>query len=540
MTARSSTVNGRFLRFSALCLFLFILSPALGGAQELFTQSGDCALCHTSAAGALIDSAGNDLSIYHDWSSTMMANSFRDPVFRAKLESEKKRNPQLSAEIEDTCLTCHTPLARTQHFFDSAKLYTTVQAERSSLAADGVSCTFCHQIQPDGLGTESSFSGQATIEDRREIYGPYRDVFENPMLSHVDYRPLYGAQVHDSALCGTCHTLFTPYVDTTGTVNGEFPEQTPYLEWLNSSYAAADTGRSCQDCHMPRLDEPIKITNRPPWLKNRHAPFWKHHFTGGNAFVLEMMRTHPDAVGLGAASADLDLTIQRTKRRLSEEAAALSVDTEFLDPDRLQIRVTVKNKTGHKFPSGFPVRRAWLQLQVRNKSGTLIFASGGWDEHGEIIGLDEKFEPHHEVISSADQVQIYQAVMGDVDGKPTYTLMRASGYLKDNRLVPAGYLEAGPMAAQTKIIGRASRDENFNKAAGKQGSGTDQVVYEIRVDKSGFPLDLTTRLLYQSVPPQFIRDLLGDKSAAGDRLAGMYRETSKDPVVIDSVYRTLE
>ena len=540
MTAVSSRSYRRLLRFSVLGFFLLILSPVFVGSQQLFTPSGDCALCHTSAFGALIDSAGNDLSIYHDWSSTMMANSFRDPVFRAKMESEQKRNPQLSAVIEDKCLTCHTPMARFQHSLDSGELYTAVQAERSSLAADGVSCTLCHQIQPDGLGTVSSFSGQPSIEDRREIYGPYRDVFENPMLSHVNYRPLYGAQVHDSALCGTCHTLFTPYVDDTGTVIGEFPEQTPYLEWLNSRYASADTGRSCQDCHMPRLDEPIKITNRPPWLKNRQSPFWKHYFTGGNTFVLEMMRAHPEAVGLEASGADVDLTIQRTKRRLGEEAATVSVDTAFLDAGHLQVRVTVTNKTGHKFPSGFPARRAWLQLQVRNKSGTLIFASGGWDEHGEIIGLDAEFEPHHEVISSADQVQIYQAVMGDVNGEPTSTLVRASGYLKDNRLVPAGYLEAGPMAEQTRIIGRAQLDENFNKAAGKEGSGTDQVIYELRVDRSGFPLDITTRLLYQTLPPRFIRDLLGDRTAAGERLARMYSEAGKDPVVIDSVSRTVE
>ncbi len=512
-----------------------MLPPTLVGAQELFTHSEDCALCHTSAPGALIDSAGNDLSIYHDWSSTMMANSFRDPVFRAKMESEQKRNPQLSAVIEDKCLTCHTPMARVQHNRDSGELYSAGQAEGSILAADGVSCTLCHQIRPDGLGAEASFSGHATIEDRREIYGPYREVFENPMLNHVNYRPLYGAQVHDSALCGTCHTLFTPYVDNTGTVIGEFPEQTLYLEWLNSSYASADTGRSCQDCHMVRLDEPIKITNRPPWLKNRQSPFWKHHFTGGNTFVLEMMRMHPETVGLSASSADVDLTIERTKRRLNEGAATVSVDSELRDSDHLRVTVTVRNKTGHKFPSGFPVRRAWLQLQVRNNSGTLIFDSGSWDEQGEIIGLDKGFEPHYEVISSAEQVQIYQAVMGDVDDNPTYTLLRASGYLKDNRLVPAGYLDNGPMTEHTKIIGRARLDENFNKAAGKQGSGTDQVVYEVRVEKSGFPLEITTRLLYQTVPPRFISDLLEDKTAAGDRLARMYRETSKDPVVIDFV-----
>ncbi|MEE4165077.1 MAG: hypothetical protein V2I35_03695, partial [Desulfocapsaceae bacterium] len=314
----------------------------------------------------------------------------------------------------------------------------------------------------------------------------------------------------------------------------------PYLEWLNSSYASGENSRSCQDCHMPRVDEPIKITNRPPWLKNRQSPFWKHHFTGGNVFVLEMMQAHPETVDLRASADDFQLTIQRTKRRLSEEAATVSVASELLDLQHLRVSVTVTNKTGHKFPSGFPVRRAWLQLQVRDNSGAVIFDSGSWDGNGEIIGLDEGVEPHYEVINSADQVQIYQAVMGDVDNNPTYTLLRAAGYVKDNRLVPAGYLENGPMAVHTRITGRARSDDNFNKEAGKEGSGSDTLVYEVRVDKAGFPLDITTRLLYQTVPPQFISDLLQDKTAAGERLALMYSSMNKDPVVIASVSGIVE
>ena len=539
MTRLSCRVKRGFLQLSALGVLLLVLPPDPSWAQELFANSVECALCHTSVPGALVDSDGNDLSIYHDWSSTMMANSFRDPVFRAKLESERERNPQLSAVIEDKCLTCHAPMTRAQHIRDGGELYTAGQAEQSSLAADGVSCTLCHQIQPDGLGTEPNFSGHFSVGDHREIYGPYRDVFENPMLNHVNYRPLYADHVHESALCGTCHTLFTPYVDNTGRVSGEFPEQTPYLEWLNSSYASADNGRSCQDCHMPRIDEPVKITNRPPWLKNRQSPFWKHHFIGGNAFVLEMLRTHPEAAELDASSDDFQRTIKRTERRLREEAATVSVDAGRGESGNLRITVTVENKTGHKFPSGFPVRRAWLQLQLRDKSGTIIFDSGSWDEHGEIIGLDEGFEPHYELITSADQVQIYQAVMGDVDDKPTFTLLRAAGYLKDNRLVPAGYLEAGPMTEHTKITGKARLDENFNKAAGREGSGTDQLVYEVAVDNSGFPFEIKTSLLYQTVPPKFIGDLLEEKTASADRLARMYRDMSKAPLVIDSVTRVV-
>ncbi len=528
------------IKFLTMVFLLCCQSLTASEAKDLFSASEDCAFCHTSTSRALVDSQGNDLSIYHDWGSTMMANSFRDPVFRAKLESEQKRNPQLAMEIEDKCLTCHAPMAHAQHIQDGGTGYTVEAAEKSGLAADGVSCTLCHQIEPSGLGTEASFSGHYTINESREIYGPYKEVLVNPMLHHVNYRPVYGAQVHESALCGSCHTLFTPYLDNKGEIAGEFPEQTPYLEWLNSRYAAADGGRSCQDCHMPRIEEPIKITNRPPWLDSKQSPFWKHHFTGGNTFVLEMMRSHPQQTNLSAADDDFRLTIKRTKRRLTEEAAAISLETELNEPDKLQVIVTVKNKTGHKFPSGFPVRRAWLQLQVRDKSGNPIFDSGSWDETGEINGLDRGFEPHYDLITSADQVQIYQAVMGDVDNNPTYTLLRASGYLKDNRLVPEGYSRTGPMAEHTKITGKAGVDENYNKNAGIGGSGSDRVTYVLAVEKETFPLTVESRLLYQTVPPRFIGDLLEDQTPATRRLARMYSAMDREPIVVDSQSRIVE
>jgi hypothetical protein len=540
MTELHVTGKESFNRMVFIFFLLFCTSLSVAEAKDLFEASEQCAFCHTSSSNALIDSQGNDLSIYHDWGSTMMANSFRDPVFRAKLESEQKRNPHLSAEIEDKCLTCHTPMARAQYIRDGGEHYTVEEAEQSSLASDGVGCTLCHQIQPVNLGKQTSFSGHYSINDSREIYGPYKDVFENPMLHHVSYRPVFGAQVHESALCGSCHTLFTPYLDNMGKIAGEFPEQTPYLEWLNSSYASADSSRSCQDCHMPRIDEPIRITNRPPWLENKHSPFWKHHFTGGNSFVLEMMQEYPEQTLVSAADEDFRLTIQRTKRRLTGEAAAVSLEAEFKESNRLRLVVTVKNKTGHKFPSGFPVRRAWLQVQVRDKSDTLLFDSGSWDENGEINGLDPGFEPHYDLITTGDQVQIYQAIMGDIDNNPTYTLLRSAGYLKDNRLLPDGYSRTGPMAEYTKVTGKAHDDKDYNKEAGVDSSGTDRLTYDLAVDKDVLPLNVQARLLYQSVPPRFIGDLLEDQTPATRRLGRMYSTMNREPIVVDSQSRVIE
>ena len=520
-------------------LLLVTVGPKATEAAALFMTSGECAFCHTSSATALRGSAGEDLSIFHDWSSTMMANSFRDPVFRAKLVSEQLRNKSVSELISDKCLTCHTPMTRYQHAQDNGSHLSLRGASQNELSTDGVSCTLCHQILQDHLGTSDSFSGSFVINDKRRIYGPYRDVFANPMVNHVNYLPTYGEQIHESALCGSCHTLFTPYLNDKGELTGAFPEQTPFLEWLNSDYGSGVAHYSCQECHMERIEEPIKISNRPPWLKNRQTPFWKHHFTGGNSFVLEMLKAYPDETGLAADDEDMQLTIDRTKKRLQEAAVELSVDGSRAGDDLLQVVVTLKNKAGHKFPTGFPVRRGWLHFTVHDGSGRLIFESGAWDETGEIAGIDERFEPHYDLIKEENEVQIYEAVMKDRDQDPTFTLLEATGYLKDNRLVPEGFRDNGPFSQYTRIAGKVRSDVNFNHLEGESGSGSDQVHYEVRLKNSRGPFEVSASLLYQSIPPKFMIDLLQEKTVESIRLAAMYQTMSKEPVLIDSQHQVI-
>lgn len=464
-----------------------------------------------------------------------MGNAFRDPLYRAKVESEVIRNPQLAAAIEDKCLTCHAPMARTQAMLDGAPNFSLSEAEASEFSLDGVSCALCHQIQNDGLGEESSFSGKYLINDERKMFGPYKQVFANPMIHHVNYLPIYGEQVDKPEFCATCHTLFTPYVDGEGNVAGEFPEQTPYLEWLNSSYASSDSYQSCQDCHMPRIDEPVKITNRPPWYKVRQVPFWQHHFTGGNTFILEMVKNNSQYLGSTVPEELFNQTIDRTKNRLSQDAADLDIARIEKRDNRLQIEVSVANRTGHKFPTGFPSRRAWLHLVVTDGQERLIFESGNYTPEGEIIGLDSGYEPHHDIINSSEQVQIYQSIMGDTSGEPTNTLLRAATYLKDNRLPPKGYQRLGPMASHTGTKGKAFADMNYNFMDDQEGSGTDVVTYDIDATDARYPLTIRAQLLYQSNSPRFLDNLLQDDTPAVSRFRKMLTDTDNTPNVVDSI-----
>ncbi len=503
--------------------------------SSLFAGSGVCADCHTSDGVALTDSKGNELSPPTDWRSTMMANSAKDPFWQAKVEAEVAANPQLKEVIEDKCTTCHAPMGRTQAVFDGASGYTLEAMRKDPLALDGVSCTVCHQIQPDNLGTKESFSGKYIITDKRQIFGPYQNVLTQPMINNVNYTPLFGAHIQKSELCATCHTLFTPYLDDQGNIAGEFPEQTPYLEWKNSDFYQKNI--QCQDCHMPRVDEAVRIANRPRVLGTQ-SPFWRHIFVGGNTFMLSILRDFGEEIGVTATKAQFDSTIKATRQQLQERTIKLNA-TVGLQDSVLTIDVELVNLSGHKFPSGYPARRAWLHVLVKTSDGRTVFESGAYDANGKIIGEGD-FTPHFDRITSPEQVQIYEAVMQDVNGDITHTLLRAASYKKDNRIPPPGFTSQFPDYQSVAIVGDATTDPDFNRKDGAEGAGSDIVHYEIDISGISGKLDITVELLYQSIKPQFIADLFNYNTPAVNRFRNYYQQADKTPEKVQSAVLTVD
>ena len=201
-----------------------------------FAGSGLCVMCHEG----ITDASGADVSITTHWRSTMMANAARDPAWQAKVASEVARNPSLTEVIETKCATCHVPMAKTQAEVNAMPVSLSGGGlldpahPLGAAAGDGVSCTLCHQIEAADLGEEESFSGGYSIDTgskppERLAFGPYQNPFGRPMQMHTGYLPVFGKQVDSAGLCGSCHNLYTPYVDANGEVQGEFPEQSsPY------------------------------------------------------------------------------------------------------------------------------------------------------------------------------------------------------------------------------------------------------------------------------------------------------------------------
>jgi cytochrome c551/c552 len=498
-----------------------------------FAGSGLCASCHradtTVSPPSNFDAlTGEQVDPVADWSGSMMANAARDPYFLAVVSAESAANPVHAGAIEGKCLTCHAPMASYE-----AKVagmpFTLADLHASDLGKDGVSCTLCHRIEPDTLGTEASYSGNFLIGNEtgsaRKIYGPYTTVAPNPMINQVAFTPVHGAHIRESKLCASCHTLTTEAIDpATQAFTGQlFPEQMPYKEWLASSFS---TTRSCQSCHMPVADGPVRLSNQGP--NRTQSPFSKHHFSGGNSFMLTMLkqdREGTNSLGLVADLSALDASIVRSRNNLTQNTAHLSANPCRVDT-LLTVPVTITNLTGHKFPTSYPSRRSWLHVKVEDGTGNLVFESGNFDSSGEIVGLDVGYEPHYDTINQSGQVQVYETVMKDVHAQLTYRLMYAADYLKDNRLLPAG-MSPGETDRDIRVVGIGT-DANFI-------GGSDKVTYSVNTTGRTGPFTVSVELLYQSVPPRHVTALDPYPTSQITRFKDMYAAADKAPERVASL-----
>jgi hypothetical protein len=197
----------------------------------------------------------------------------------------------------------------------------------------------------------------------------------------------------------------------------------------------------------------------------------------------------------------------------------------------LTANVAINSMAGHKFPTGFPSRRAWIQFTVRDAAGEVVFQSGITNPDGSIAGNDNDedpaaFEPHYLTIDSPDQVQIYEAIMADSEGQVTTTLLKGAGYLKDNRLPPAGFDKDG-VQADIAVHGAALEDQDF-------GSGSDRIQYTIDLDGAEGPFAVTADLLYQSIGFRWADNMRLYEASEPSRFLGYYEQVSNQPVVIAS------
>ncbi len=468
---------------------------------------------------------------------------------------------QLGIDHPGSLFNEHIPYIRDQH--DTLYKY-------GALARDGISCTVCHQIVDDGLPLDSIVTGRFKVSTPGEfekgisyIYGPFEDPRPLAMEESLGMRPVQNAYIKSARLCGSCHSVKLPVFDEKGNQVGEGFEQSTYLEWQNSAYqnefgSGGATPKTCQNCHMPTtypfLPDDYKGTEKAQPLAFRianiqdhtypqaesRAPldsitldirkdFARHTLVGVNVFALEMFNQFDDILGvrkqdyMTASKNGLPFAIEMATQLAREHTAR--VEIARVEKTSRGIRATVKitNLTGHRLPSGVGFRRAFLEFKVINETNTVIWASGRTNSVGVIVDErdhplpseffeidpatgEQRYQPHYERITRQDQVQIYQELAKNTQGKFTTSFLGIFEHVKDNRLLPIGWTKSGPpgfqYAKETMPHGGAAKDPDFTN-----GTGSDIIIYEIDLPASLLKgASVAATLFYQSIPPYYLRD----------------------------------
>jgi len=543
-----------------------IQSPATRNSEiidtKIFSTSGRCAECHSSAprAYALRDAKGRSVAPSDLWPTSMMANSSVDPLWRAVVAAEVAATPSRKTEIETKCLRCHTPMASVEAEIagvtPSRELFLHGTSKFAKLAQDGVSCTVCHQIPPEQLGSDESFSGHFQIGKQRKIYGPHLRPFTMPMRHRTGYTPTESKHVSKSALCASCHTLFTNSLTPDGKPTGHMLlEQGPYVEWQNSQFNDETDGpnkhtRSCQDCHMPSTDvngKSIKtrIARNPhggdfPPIRPRQT-FGRHVFTGGNTLMLSILRDELGETRSRTAVAGFNAAIKQTRRMLRQKTAQIKIVEAKQRDGKLNITLTVTNLTGHKLPTAYPSRRVWIRLRVLDSARKVVFVSGDFDDRGRIIDhvgdilaselVGGPVNLHLSTITSPAQVQTYEALMEDAQGEVTYSLLRGSQYKKDNRLLPKGWKSDHPRGPTTAPVG-TDDDPDFT-------AGTDTVRYAINVQSSRGSYKIDATLYYQVLGSRYAAELFTHDVPEMQHFRKLHDKADTRPEVLDRDVRTI-
>ncbi len=434
-----------------------------------------------------------------------------------------------------------------------------------ALARDGVSCALCHQIVDDKLPLDSIYTGRFKVSTPGEfekgisyVYGPFEDPAVLAMESSLGMKPVQNDYIKESRLCGGCHTVNLPVFDRTGKQVGNVFEQATYLEWQNSDYqtefgGGGKTPKSCQNCHMPttfpysRPDTGMPLIFRIANIQDQTYPeadhrapmdsitiplrpeFARHSLLGVNQFALEMFNQFDYILGvrktdyMTSSKSGLPFAIEVSDRLAKQHTATVEVTGVKETGEGLEATVRVTNLTGHRMPSGVGFRRAFLEFKVIDAHNAAVWPSGATNSVGVIIDGkgkplpseflevdpktgEQQYEPHYEVITRQDQVQIYQELSKSPEGTFTTSFLNIFEHVKDNRLLPIGWTKSGPSGFKypeaTMPHGDVLNDKVF-----MNGTGSDEITYRVKLPKKIVKgARVIATLYYQSIPPYYLRD----------------------------------
>lgn len=378
-----------------------------------------------------------------------------------------------NADRAGNCAACHAPMSakvETQNGCAWSGCHSTGTADRAeaakavrhtirgispmgvgSMAEEGVGCEFCHVVHSVRLDqhTQLPFGdspGILSLNLRRPPEG--QKLFFGTMTDANRAGVTHSPQMATSQACAACHYGVMGGVVSNMKMTGGVEVYNSYGEWLNSPYAEPQTGKTCQDCHMPDAGAGYSV---PPEHGGVARPGYKYH-------------SHKMA---GADS-----------KSLMWNALTLTGAAER-NGDALRVSVSVTNdKTGHAVPTDAPIRSVMLVVEA-------------FDAQGHPLALrDGPQLPDWAGDFSGRAGRAYAKILKDLwtGEAPTAAYWRQIELVEDTRIFPmksdaSDYVFAAPQGAATVKLKLIYRPAFYKLAQQKGWPNEDFVMAEQTIER---------------------------------------------------------
>ncbi len=389
--------------------------------ENRFPSAATCQTCHPDH--------------YREWAVSAHAYAQMSPIFNTMQEAIIVLTNGTNG---DFCIRCHNPVGMN---LEEPEILSNL--DRHPTSREGITCVVCHRLTlPYGKVSGRLSIAEGDIFD--PVYGPdggarLQEAIQSGAYNLNTDRDRSGRNVHTevvqfpqlstSGSCGSCHDV--------NLVNG-FRLEEAFSEFKTSP--AAKNGTTCQDCHMGRepgvvsgyaVGPAARIGDRP----TPDRKITKHMFAGPDYSILHpgVFPYNVDASRLatiaewlsfdfeaGWGTDDFELELpddyefpgrwtsiddrydardivsdnQELLAEIGEQRLAVlragyqigDVVVEKVSDQGIEFKVEFRNGTdGHNVPTGFDAERVvWLNVQVVDGQGELVFESGDLDPNGDV------------------------------------------------------------------------------------------------------------------------------------------------------------
>lgn len=366
--------------------------------------------------------------IYEDWSLSMHAYAWEDKWYRPDY---MLGHQETDGGTDLLCGACHAPIAARTGLLPPAD-----GSKFDATSRQGISCDFCHTVtgvaEMANMGHVSE-PGNVKIGPRGDGRSLYHEVKNTGLHTKADF-------------CGSCHMVIHP-------VTGVHIIDT-WDDWTNSEYGKQNI--TCQECHMTHSPGIGKTPGQSSLMGKKRENIAFHGFIGGSSYVHDQLGNTEQA---------------ELSREYLRAAAELKLAEKITEDGTLELTVDVHNVgAGHKIPTGTTyIRIMWLQVEVADNAGKVIYRSGHVDEKNHV-------DP---------EAVFFRVLFRDAEGNLTDKSWRAHGIGYDRR-IPAKGMDSetyriglpgkGEYEVTTRLMYRSFTQESLDEVYERTGEALPPVV----------------------------------------------------------------